>query len=60
LNSIRIRHLAKQGVKFLVCANLLKHLEIPTDELAPGVEIVPAGVSELVKKQSDGWAYIRP
>jgi len=24
------------------------------------VDVVPAGVSELVKKQAEGWAYIRP
>ena len=59
-NSLRIRHLAKQGVKFAVCANSIKHLKIAPDELAPEAEIVPAGVSELVKKQTDGWAYIRP
>ena len=59
-NSLRIRHLAKQGVKFTVCANSIKHLEISMDELVPEAEIVPAGVSELVKKQNDGWAYIRP
>ena len=42
------------------CANSIKHLEISVDELVPEAEIVPAGVSELVKKQNDGWAYIRP
>jgi intracellular sulfur oxidation DsrE/DsrF family protein len=24
------------------------------------IGVVPAGVSELTKKQADGWAYIRP
>lgn len=59
-NAFRIQHLARQGVKFTVCANSLKHLKIATDELVPEAEIVPAGVSELVKKQAEGWAYIRP
>mgnify|MGYP001793963729 CR=1 FL=1 len=59
-NGLRVRHLAKQGVKFAVCANSLKHLKISPDELVAEAEIVPAGVSELVKKQIDGWAYIRP
>jgi intracellular sulfur oxidation DsrE/DsrF family protein len=59
-NGLRIRNLARQGVKFAVCANSIRHLKIDPDELAPEAEIVPAGVSELVKKQSDGWAYIRP
>lgn len=59
-NGLRIRHLAKQGVRFAVCANSLKHLKIASEELVSEAEIVPAGVSELVKKQIEGWAYIRP
>lgn len=59
-NAIRIHHLADQGVKFAVCANSLNHLKISPDDLVPEAEIVPAGVSELVKKQNAGWAYIRP
>jgi uncharacterized protein len=59
-NSLRIRNLAKQGVKFTVCANSIKHLKIAPDELVPEAVIVPAGVSELVKKQIEGWAYVRP
>jgi intracellular sulfur oxidation DsrE/DsrF family protein len=59
-NSLRVSHLVKQGVKFAVCANSIKYLGIAPNELVPEAEIVPAGVSELVKKQIEGWAYIRP
>jgi uncharacterized protein len=59
-NALRIHHLLIQGVRFVVCANSLKYLKIAPEELVPEAEIVPAGVSELVKKQSEGWAYIRP
>ncbi len=59
-SALRIRNLSAQGVRFVACANSLKHLQIDPGDLAPGVEIVPAGVSELVKKQMEGWAYIRP
>lgn len=59
-NEIRIRHLAEQGVKFAVCANSLIHLNISPVDIVPEAVVVPAGVSELVKKQSEGWAYIRP
>ncbi len=59
-NDIRIRNLSKQGVRFAVCANSLKHLNIPAADLVSEAEVVPAGVSELVKKQTEGWAYIRP
>ena len=59
-NSLRIRHLAKQGVKFAVCTNSIKHLKMASDEFVSEAEIVPAGVSELVKRQIEGWAYISP
>jgi len=59
-NILRIRHLAKQGVKFAVCGNSIKYFGIAPEELVAEAEIVPSGVSELVKKQTEGWAYIRP
>lgn len=59
-NAIRVRHLFAQDVKVAVCANSLKHLKVNQAELISEAEIVPAGVSELVKKQKEGWAYIRP
>ena len=56
----RIAALQTRGVRFVACANSLAHLELDPANLLPGVEVVPAGVSELVKKQAQGWAYIRP
>ena len=52
--------LAKRGVRFVACQNSLEHLNMGQDDLLDLVEVVPAGVSELVKKQAEGWAYIRP
>ncbi len=52
--------LAKRGVCFTACRNSLDHLNIQPSELLDQIQIVPAGVSELVKKQAQGWAYIRP
>jgi hypothetical protein len=56
----QIRKLAEQGVQFLACGNSLRFLGLSEDDLLEGVRVVPAGVSELTKKQTDGWAYIRP
>lgn len=56
----QIDALAKRGVRFVACQNSLDHLNISRAELLDLVEVVPAGVSELVKKQTEGWAYIRP
>lgn len=48
------------GVRICVCNNALKANDIKPDELTSGVEIVPAGVVELIDLQNDGWAYIKP
>lgn len=57
---IRVRNLAKQGVHFVVCNNSLAHLKLDPSILMEEAEIVPSGVGELVRKQTEGWAYIRP
>lgn len=38
----------------------LRQLDLTQDAFLDLVEIVPEGVGELVKKQAQGWAYIRP
>ncbi len=55
-----ILRLAERGVRFAACSNSIRYLGFTKDELFDVVEIVPSGVGELVKKQTQGWAYIRP
>ena len=56
----QIRRLADQGVEFLACGNCLRFLGLESDDMLDAVRVVPAGVSELVKRQAEGWAYVRP
>jgi intracellular sulfur oxidation DsrE/DsrF family protein len=55
-----VRKLAPKGVRFVACAHSLEWLKISRERLLDEVEVVPAGVGELVRKQAEGWAYIRP
>lgn len=52
--------LKNEGVKFVACNNALMNFDIKKDDLISFIEIVPAGVVELVKKQSEGYIYIKP
>ena len=52
--------LNKEGVKFVACNNALMAYKMEKDDLIPFVDIVPAGIVELVKKQSEGYIYIKP
>jgi len=56
----RVKIMMDDSIPIKVCSNSLKGLHIDEEELLEGVDIVPAGVSELVKKQEEGWAYIKP
>ena len=56
----RVRQLAARGVNVMLCRNAIHLYEIPEEELVEERQIVPAGVSELVRRQAQSWAYIRP
>lgn len=60
LHGAKVERLASKGVRFTACANSLRQMGLTKDELLEHVEIVPAGVGELTRKQAEGWAYIRP
>lgn len=46
-------------VEVLVCANSLDSRGVDSDELVSGAEVVSNGMSELSRRQADGYAYIR-
>lgn len=52
--------LSGQGVAFKACKNTLTGLNIPESELFEFVTVVPAAVVELVHKQEEGFAYLKP
>ncbi len=59
-NAEPVARLAAKGVRFVVCGHSLRQMGRTEQDLLDCVEIVPAGVGELVRKQAEGWAYIRP
>ncbi len=56
----QIQPLAAREVRFCLCANSMRQRGLNPEVFVEAAEIVPSGVSELVKKQALGWAYIRP
>lgn len=49
-----------RDISVSACRNALNKEKIAESELITGVVVVPAGVAELVQKQAEGYAYIRP
>lgn len=49
----------KKGVVMAVCNNALKNRNIKPERVIPEATIVPVAILELVKKQEEGWSYIK-
>ncbi|MGX7198685.1 DsrE family protein [Enterococcus nangangensis] len=48
------------GVSFHACNNAMKAFHLAKKDLPQGVEVVPAGVLDLIQLQEQGCAYIKP
>jgi hypothetical protein len=55
-----MKKLNSKGVKFVACNNALNSYGIKKEDLMECVDIVPVGVLELINKQAEGYAYIKP
>lgn len=56
----RIADAMKANVKVIACENTMRGQKITRDDMLPAISYVPAGVTEIMKKQTEGWAYLRP
>jgi len=55
-----INDLAAKGVRLLACEKAMKRYEVERPMLLARVTTIPAGVVQLVKRQHEGWAYVKP
>ncbi|MES1978908.1 MAG: DsrE family protein [Pseudomonadota bacterium] len=56
----RIADAMKANVKVIACENTMRGQKLTKDDMLPAISYVPAGVTEIMKKQTEGWAYLRP
>lgn len=52
--------LVRRGVIVTQCNNTLRERKIDPSEIYNFIAIVPSGVGELIVRESDGWAVIKP
>jgi intracellular sulfur oxidation DsrE/DsrF family protein len=48
------------GVKVVACENTMTNQKMKREDMIDKISYVKAGVVELMQKQREGWAYIRP
>ncbi len=55
-----IETLGMRGVEFRVCNNTLQSRHIDRSRVVPDAKIVPSGVAEIAKLESQGYVYLKP
>jgi intracellular sulfur oxidation DsrE/DsrF family protein len=56
----RIDEAVLSGMTISACENTMANQNVKRGEILPGVSFVQAGVVEIMRKQQDGWTYLRP
>jgi uncharacterized protein len=56
----RVDEATAAGVKVVACEISMKGQKLTHADMLNGIGYVPAGVVELMSRQQQGWAYIRP
>jgi intracellular sulfur oxidation DsrE/DsrF family protein len=56
----RIADALGSGVKVSACENTMRGQKLAKSDMLDGIGYVPAGVVEIMQRQQQGWAYLRP
>lgn len=56
----RIEEAKQAGIAIVACQNTMKGMKLTNDDMLPNTSYVPSGVVEIIKKEREGYAYIRP
>jgi intracellular sulfur oxidation DsrE/DsrF family protein len=56
----RLAEAADNGIVVAACGNTMRAQKLTPDDMYPTAKIVPAGVVEIIEREREGYAYIRP
>ena len=55
----RVQETMQAGIGVYACQNTMRGMHLQAEDMIEKIGFVPAGVVELIKRQTEGWAYIR-
>jgi intracellular sulfur oxidation DsrE/DsrF family protein len=55
----KIRQFRQMGIEFIACENTMKERQIPRESILPDAGFVKMGIAEIVRRQEQGWTYIK-
>ena len=56
----RVEEAKNAGVSIVACENTMKGMKLTNADMLPNTSYVPGGVIEIMHKQKEGYAYVRP
>jgi intracellular sulfur oxidation DsrE/DsrF family protein len=56
----RIAEARGSGVNVVACENTMRKEKLARDDMLAGIGYVSSGVIEIMQRQQQGWAYVRP
>ncbi|MEP7067648.1 MAG: DsrE family protein [Usitatibacter sp.] len=48
------------GMNIVACENTMANTKVTKEQILPGVNYVGAGVVQIMRRQQQGWSYLRP
>jgi intracellular sulfur oxidation DsrE/DsrF family protein len=48
------------SIGLMACENTMRNTKVTKDQMYSGISYVDAGVVHIMKREREGWAYIRP
>lgn len=56
----RLAQALEDNVGLIACENTMHNTKTTKADMYSGIAYVPAGVTHIMKREREGWAYIRP
>lgn len=56
----RVQDALQSGARIVACEVTMRRQKLTKADMLPNIEYVPAGVVEIIAKERQGWAVIRP
>ncbi|MCS6934546.1 MAG: DsrE family protein [Chitinophagales bacterium] len=55
----KIQEFTAKGIVFYACEFSMKERNVSAEQILPSAEFVKAGIVHIVRKQREGWSYIK-
>ena len=59
-HAAEVKKLTQQGVMFAACENTMHAMHITKTQLNKSADPVPSGAVAIIKREQQGWQYLRP